>query len=554
MNLYEDLLNPQEVSKPYIYMKIIKIIVIFVVATCIPCFSSARNIEKEYENLIKRYDVDISAKEASSCIMFWKMVFEKNERTATLFKAMIKNTRAMRSATRKLSGSSSWASSYANSLTYTPIYNDVINDIETDLGIDSDVHIYVVNETGEYNAFTFPDGKIFLENALLLKEGLTYPMLLGICAHEYAHYYLFHIINGLYKTEKRERRNKAIAGVLAGVNIAVAGYAAANGVKIEGLDETIENLFVDAELDKERFRYKYSREQEIEADIVAYRFLENIGVGGEHYIEALELLRSVTMDFVSDTSTHPSTSYRIGLLKYLRDHPNIPRNTPQYILEWKNGKPNVIRPRENKTSTSTITKSHSKQKKNSSYVSTISISGKINGYDYVDLGLSVKWATCNIGAKAPCDYGNYYAWGETLPKLSYNKDNSITYGRNMSRVASDSTQDAALFNWGGSWRMPTKDEIDELVKKCRWKWGEYNGIKGIWAIGPNGGKIFFPASGCKNGTSSDLDTHGGGFWGSTYDANNVNGAYSFLFDDTVGKYSGFWSVRSLGMSIRPVSK
>ena len=87
----------------------------------------------------------------------------------------------------------------------------------------------------------------------------------------------------------------------------------------------------------------------------------------------------------------------------------------------------------------------------------------------VDLGLSVKWATVNIGATLPADYGNYYAWGETETKDEYTEDNSVTYGdSSFGDISGDATYDAATANWGSSWRMPTYDEFKELLNDCTW--------------------------------------------------------------------------------------
>ena len=95
-----------------------------------------------------------------------------------------------------------------------------------------------------------------------------------------------------------------------------------------------------------------------------------------------------------------------------------------------------------------------------------------NGYGYVDLGLSVKWATCNVGADSPEDYGDYFAWGETKPKLSYTEEN-YTYTDSPETLSS--IRDAASVNMGGSWRMPT---LKELIDKCTWTWTTLNGVEG----------------------------------------------------------------------------
>ena len=132
----------------------------------------------------------------------------------------------------------------------------------------------------------------------------------------------------------------------------------------------------------------------------------------------------------------------------------------------------------------------------------------------MDLGLSVKWATCNIGANNPNEYGDYFAWGETKPKLVYNEkiykyneglDKTITkynfsaaHGAVDNKYVLDLEDDAAHINWGGKWRMPTRKECAELEEICTWQWKQYNGVKGYLVTGPNGNSIFLPAAGFKN--------------------------------------------------------
>ncbi len=131
-------------------------------------------------------------------------------------------------------------------------------------------------------------------------------------------------------------------------------------------------------------------------------------------------------------------------------------------------------------------------------------SGKINGHEYVDLGLSVKWATCNVGANKPEDYGDYFAWGETTIKSDYSCITNITYNHTTSHLQSlgiidangnlTSSRDVATANWGGTWRMPTETECEELLDNCTWKWTTQNGVKGYKVIGTNGNSIFLPAT------------------------------------------------------------
>ena len=120
--------------------------------------------------------------------------------------------------------------------------------------------------------------------------------------------------------------------------------------------------------------------------------------------------------------------------------------------------------------------------------------GKHNGHEWVDLGLSVKWAKCNIGASASSDYGTYFAWGETAPKSSYTEDNSMTKHKQLADLSGDKKYDAARANWGGEWRIPTVDECLELIEKCTWTWTTQDGHVGYKVTSlANGESIFLPA-------------------------------------------------------------
>ncbi len=129
----------------------------------------------------------------------------------------------------------------------------------------------------------------------------------------------------------------------------------------------------------------------------------------------------------------------------------------------------------------------------------------------VDLGLSVKWAACNVGANSAEEYGKYYAWAETTDKVDYSKGTysfyglvpgygsyySFLYPGNLSHI-SGTEYDAASVNMKNGWRMPTRLEFIELNEKCQIVGTSLNGIKGLRVIGPNGNCIFLPSGGCKN--------------------------------------------------------
>ncbi|MDE5739592.1 MAG: fibrobacter succinogenes major paralogous domain-containing protein [Bacteroidaceae bacterium] len=182
------------------------------------------------------------------------------------------------------------------------------------------------------------------------------------------------------------------------------------------------------------------------------------------------------------------------------------------------------------------------------------ITSKINGHEYVDLGLpsGIKWATCNIGASSPFDYGNYYAWGETKPKTTYTEANCQTYNKNLDNISNNAKYDVAYANWGGSWRLPSKKEWEELCLECAWTWttqGEYYGYK---VTGANGNSIFLPAAGYRIGASL-LNVGGHGlYWSSTLYKNDASSACNLFFNSSSRNVDS--NSRFCGQSVRPVSE
>ena len=192
-----------------------------------------------------------------------------------------------------------------------------------------------------------------------------------------------------------------------------------------------------------------------------------------------------------------------------------------------------------------------------SYGSTISFtteqssstSNTENGHQYVDLGLSVKWATCNVGTTKPEGYGDYFAWGETRSKSYYN-GSSYSYYDNPTTLPLSA--DAARANWGGQWRMPTIDEFEELRNNCTWKWTTQNGVNGYKVTSnSNGNYIFLPAAGYR-----DLGSlYGAGDYGYYWSSSAYGPNYS-----TTALYLYFYSTwkdrkndyKAAGRSVRPV--
>ena len=180
-----------------------------------------------------------------------------------------------------------------------------------------------------------------------------------------------------------------------------------------------------------------------------------------------------------------------------------------------------------------------------------------NGHKYVDLGLSVKWATCNVGASSPEQSGKYYAWGEINVLSVYGSYYNKTWGRNIAGIQGNPQYDVARAKWGATWKIPNQVEMEELIEKCTWIWTTQNGKNGYKVIGPNGNSIFLPAAGYRNDSAYDgkepLRDVGvyGDYWTSTsYKKDDTCHAMWFWFAN--GGNGIDRAYRYYGCSIRPV--
>ena len=191
--------------------------------------------------------------------------------------------------------------------------------------------------------------------------------------------------------------------------------------------------------------------------------------------------------------------------------------------------------------------------------------------EWVDLGLpsGTLWATCNVGASSPEGYGDYFAWGETVPKDYYdgstykwcNGDyNKLTkYCTNSSdgyngftdgKTELDPEDDAAYVNWGSSWRMPTTEQQRELINNCSSVWTTLNGVNGRLFTGPNGNTLFLPAAGGRWGESLDYAGSWGHYWSRTLGSGGPRIAYYLYFIS--GDVDWYIYYRYLGFSVRAV--
>jgi uncharacterized protein (TIGR02145 family) len=190
---------------------------------------------------------------------------------------------------------------------------------------------------------------------------------------------------------------------------------------------------------------------------------------------------------------------------------------------------------------------------------------------YVDLGLpsGLLWATCNVGANAPEEYGDYFAWGETQPKSDYNWNtyqycngsyNTLTkYCTNASYGYNGFTDnlatllpedDAATANWGNGWRMPTKEEFEELYDNTTVTWTQQGGVNGRLFTATNGNSLFLPAAGARWDGELGHAGDNGYYWSSSLYTDDPNGAWDFSF----GSYNASVNTgsRGSGLSVRAV--
>ena len=190
-----------------------------------------------------------------------------------------------------------------------------------------------------------------------------------------------------------------------------------------------------------------------------------------------------------------------------------------------------------------------------------------DGVEAVDMGLSVKWANMNVGAKKSSGFGTYFAWGETKPKEYYswntyawsrgNTQFLTKYSTTDRRTQLAISDDAARANWGGEWRMPTVSEYEELINpaNCSWEWTNKDGVNGYKVTSKKTGKsIFFPITGCRFFGEVQFRAINGIYWTSSLYSTNPNKAWclEFNFEDVSVYYGDLSSNRFSGRCIRAV--
>lgn len=173
--------------------------------------------------------------------------------------------------------------------------------------------------------------------------------------------------------------------------------------------------------------------------------------------------------------------------------------------------------------------------------------GEIPPLKAVDLGLSVKWASINIGASTETESGGLYYWGDP------DDSGSDNYQPPTINNICGTEFDIARRKWGGNWRLPSQQEQVELIRNCTWRRATVNGVNGMRITGRNGNSIFLPPTGFRSGFSSKSDIENGYYWvGETFNDYNGYYAYVFYFNSISYYYNGGWPKEVAKLAVRPV--
>ncbi len=314
--------------------------------------SSATNAEKEFKRLIGKYDVaDVVKKvELNHPAEFWKVMYDNNELTIQLLADLKRGKGAEKEAIKKFNSVQRFYPQYDKSVVES--MQGFCDTLLIDMGIaDSGVRcsLHVVN-SDEINAFTaLTEGgfAMCITTGLFIHKGMTYEILMGYVAHEFVHGVLFHHLRSFYAEAKELRKNKLLGGIEAGV-AAVGEIANAYSSAVTGADydttsygRKYDQIEENVKISTLKYTFAFSREEEVEADLIAFRFMQNLG-RGEEFINGLRLLGSEYDNLYDEYSDHPAISSRIDFLKYVTQNPElgntendkIQKKRTKKVTEW----------------------------------------------------------------------------------------------------------------------------------------------------------------------------------------------------------------------------
>ncbi|MGM9869818.1 MAG: M48 family metalloprotease [Sodaliphilus sp.] len=293
----------------------------------------ATSEEKQYKKLIQNFDVSDEAKAVTpkNPGAFIQACLVNNELLWKFAKDMEKKKGAEKEALSKVAQLPRFYPQYDNSIVESMqgFCDTLLIEMGiVDIGIDCSLHICYDDSPNAFAALTEKGFAICITSGLFTSKGINYNILMGYVAHEFAHGALFHHIRSFYAEAKERRKNELFGGIAAALNGVAAGMeaynAAAYGIPKSGTDygAVIANIGTDVKMSTLKYSFKYSREQEFEADLFAYRFLEHLGCG-EEFINGLRILGTQYDALYDEFSDHPTISSRINFLNYVAAHPEL---------------------------------------------------------------------------------------------------------------------------------------------------------------------------------------------------------------------------------------
>lgn len=290
------------------------------------------NPEKEYKKVAEHHDVPQEAKVGNSNYPaeYWRILLNYNDQLHKFMNDMQKNKGAEKEAYNKIAEIPRFYARYNSSVleNMQGFCDTLLMDMGiSELGIDCSLHIVQQKEVNAYCVLTENGFAMCVTSGLIQRKGFTRDLMLGIVAHEFAHGIYYHHLQQAYADAKKSRELNLYKIIRVGLEIVgpVANlYYSTKGAPSVNIDNSDNLSGINEEINKkaELYSVAFSREQEYESDIVAYRFLQWIGKQ-DVYPEVLKFLSSEYDLLYTEYSDHPTINSRLGLIRYLENHPEV---------------------------------------------------------------------------------------------------------------------------------------------------------------------------------------------------------------------------------------
>lgn len=305
--------------------------------------------EDKYRKLIEKYDISDSAKivPKNNPQKFWESTLYYNEVYIKFLRDIKKNRGAEKEAVAKAADLPKFYPKFNESIIeeMQGFCDSILIDMGiTNLNMNCSLYIVYSDDVNSFSVLTEDGFAICMTTSLLQRKGMKYEILLGYVAHEFVHGALQHQLRSLYAGAKERRKNELTAGIAAGlqaVSVGANAYVAAlNGqyganYSNDYLNNYLFTKYLDESVKSSTSKYifDYTQEQEYEADLIAYRFLENLLGSGDDYIDGLRIISSVYDHNATDTEAVSSTSSRINFLKFVKDNPDLGNKVNNSLLK-----------------------------------------------------------------------------------------------------------------------------------------------------------------------------------------------------------------------------